>query len=193
MRRSRRAPAGRRSPYDDEITPDRRARLRGSDDRAPGANRHAGGHVRLRQRARCAGPGPPAPPSAASRTRPCRRPTCTCRPAAAQSWSASTRRSRRPVRRPLLLWLHGGGFVAGSVYDLDHVCSRLAHLGGVTVVSLAYRLAPEHPFPAALHDTYDAMCWLAEHGTLIGGDGRLAAGRPERRSRAGRRRVPDGA
>ena len=78
--------------------------------------------------------------------------------------------------RPLLLWLHGGGFVAGSVYDLDHVCSRLAHLAGVTVVSLQYRLAPEHPFPAALHDTYDAMCWLAEHGRLIGGDGRLAAG-----------------
>jgi acetyl esterase len=74
------------------------------------------------------------------------------------------------------LWLHGGGFVAGSVHDLDHVCSRLAHLGGVTVASLEYRLAPEHPFPAALQDTYDAMCWLAEHGRLIGGDGRLAAG-----------------
>lgn len=78
--------------------------------------------------------------------------------------------------QPLLLWLHGGGFVAGSVYDLDHVCSRLARLGGVTVASLQYRLAPEHPFPAALHDTYDAICWLAENGRLIGGDGRLAAG-----------------
>jgi acetyl esterase/lipase len=81
-----------------------------------------------------------------------------------------------PGPQPLVLWLHGGGFVAGSVDDLDHVCSRLAHLGGVTVASLEYRLAPEHPFPAALHDTYDAMCWLAEHGRLIGGDGRLAAG-----------------
>ena len=81
-----------------------------------------------------------------------------------------------PGPQPLLLWLHGGGFVAGSVYDLDHVCSRLAHLGGVTVASLEYRLAPEHPFPAALHDTYDAICWLAEHGSLLGGDGRLAAG-----------------
>ena len=56
------------------------------------------------------------------------------------------------------------------------MCSRLAHLGGVTVVSLEYRLAPEHPFPAALHDTYDAIGWLAEHGRLIGGDGRLAVG-----------------
>jgi acetyl esterase len=79
-------------------------------------------------------------------------------------------------RRPVLLWLHGGGFVAGSVYDLDHVCSRIARLGEVTVASLEYRLAPANPFPAALHDTYDALCWLAEHGPLLGGDGRLAAG-----------------
>jgi acetyl esterase/lipase len=79
-------------------------------------------------------------------------------------------------RRPLLLWLHGGGFVGGSVYDLDHVCSRIAGLANVTVASLEYRLAPAHPFPAALHDAYDAMCWLAEHGGLLGGDGRLAAG-----------------
>ena len=78
--------------------------------------------------------------------------------------------------RPVLLWLHGGGFVGGSVNDIDHVCSRLAHLGDVLVVSLEYRLAPENPFPAALHDTYDAMCWLAASGHLIGGDGRLAAG-----------------
>jgi acetyl esterase len=78
--------------------------------------------------------------------------------------------------RQILLWLHGGGFIGGSVYDLDHACSWLARLGGVLVVSLEYRLAPEHPFPAALHDTYDAMCWLADNGPLIGGDGRVAAG-----------------
>jgi acetyl esterase len=78
--------------------------------------------------------------------------------------------------RPILLWLHGGGFVGGSVNDIDHVCSRLAHLGDLLVVSLEYRLAPEHPFPAALHDTYDSMCWLAASGHVIGGDGRLAAG-----------------
>ncbi|GAA1846680.1 alpha/beta hydrolase fold domain-containing protein [Asanoa iriomotensis] len=78
--------------------------------------------------------------------------------------------------RPLLLWLHGGGFVGGSVVDLDHPCSRLARSSGRTVVSLEYRLAPEHPYPAALDDTYDALCWLAEHGRVLGGDGRLAAG-----------------
>src|SRR5262249_7663948 len=79
-------------------------------------------------------------------------------------------------RRPVLLWLHGGGFVAGSVNDIDHVCSRLAPLRDLVVVSLDHRLAPEHPFPAALHDTYDAMCWLADNSSLIGGDGRVAAG-----------------
>jgi len=77
---------------------------------------------------------------------------------------------------PVLLWLHGGGFIGGAAADIDHVCSRLAHLAGLTVVSLDYRLAPEHPYPAALLDTCDAVCWLAGHGTAIGGDGRVAAG-----------------
>ena len=76
----------------------------------------------------------------------------------------------------VLLWLHGGGFIGGSVADIDYACSRLAHLAGVIVVSLEYRLAPEHPYPAALHDTYDALLWLAEHGAALGGDGRVAAG-----------------
>jgi acetyl esterase len=62
------------------------------------------------------------------------------------------------------------------VADLDHVCSGLARRSGRTVVSLEYRLAPEHPYPAALDDTYDALTWLAAHGRVLGGDGRLAAG-----------------
>ncbi|GAA0969462.1 hypothetical protein GCM10009555_016640 [Acrocarpospora macrocephala] len=78
--------------------------------------------------------------------------------------------------RPLLLWLHGGGFVGGSLADVDVACSALARRTGVNVVSLDYRLAPEHPFPAALHDTYDALQWLAAKGAAIGGDGRIAAG-----------------
>jgi acetyl esterase len=77
---------------------------------------------------------------------------------------------------PVLLWLHGGGFIGGAAADIDHVCSRLAHLAGLTVVSLDYRLAPEHAYPAALLDTCDALRWLADHGTAIGGDGRVAAG-----------------
>jgi acetyl esterase len=77
---------------------------------------------------------------------------------------------------PVLLWLHGGGFIGGSVADIDHACSRLAGLTGVTVVSLAYRLAPEHPYPAALLDTYDALRWLRDQGAAFGCDGRVAAG-----------------
>lgn len=77
---------------------------------------------------------------------------------------------------PVLLWLHGGGYIGGAAADIDHVCSRLAHRAGLTVVSLDYRLAPEHAYPAALLDTCDAMRWLADHGAAIGGDGRVAAG-----------------
>jgi acetyl esterase len=77
---------------------------------------------------------------------------------------------------PVLLWLHGGGFIGGTATDIDHVCSRLAHRAGLTVVSLDYRLAPEHPYPAALLDTCDALRWLADHAAAIGGDGRVAAG-----------------
>ena len=78
--------------------------------------------------------------------------------------------------RPLLLWLHGGGFVGGSLDDVDVACAGLARRSGLTVLSLDYRLAPEHPFPAALHDTDDALAWLAEHGEAFGGDGRVVAG-----------------
>jgi acetyl esterase len=77
---------------------------------------------------------------------------------------------------PLLLWLHGGGFVGGSLDDVDVTCAGLARRTGMTVVSLDYRLAPEHPFPAALHDTYGTFGWLAEHGGAFGGDGRVVAG-----------------
>jgi acetyl esterase len=77
---------------------------------------------------------------------------------------------------PLLLWLHGGGFVGGSLDDVDVTCAGLARRTGMTVVSLDYRLAPEHPFPAALHDTYGTFAWLAEHGEAFGGDGRVVAG-----------------
>lgn len=77
---------------------------------------------------------------------------------------------------PLLLWLHGGGFVGGATDDIDVACAGLARRAGVGVVSLDYRLAPEHPFPAALEDTYDALSWLDAHGAALGGDGRTAAG-----------------
>ena len=78
--------------------------------------------------------------------------------------------------RPLLLWLHGGGFVGGTLEDVDVACTGLARRAHLNVISLEYRLAPEHSFPAALHDTYDTLSWLREHGAALGGDGQILAG-----------------
>lgn len=78
---------------------------------------------------------------------------------------------------PALLYLHGGGFTIGSIASHDALCREIARLSGCAVVSLAYRLAPEHRFPTAVHDTWDALCWLGRHGGLIGLDAsRLAVG-----------------
>ena len=67
---------------------------------------------------------------------------------------------------PVLLYLHGGGFTIGSVATHDILCRELARLAGCMVVSLDYRLAPEHRFPTAHNDAWDALQWLAAHGAL---------------------------
>ena len=78
---------------------------------------------------------------------------------------------------PLLLYLHGGGFTIGSVATHDILCRELARLAGCIVVSLDYRLAPEHRFPTATHDAWDALAWLAAHAGTLGADpARLAVG-----------------
>lgn len=78
---------------------------------------------------------------------------------------------------PTLVWAHGGGFVIGDVDTEDPVGRALANAAGCVVVSVDYRLAPEHPFPAALHDVYDATAWAAESVDRFGGDpDRLAVG-----------------
>ncbi len=78
---------------------------------------------------------------------------------------------------PILLYLHGGGWVIGSIESHDDVCRRLAQAAGCLVVSVEYRLAPEHPFPAALDDCQAALAWVAAHGAELGGDpARLAVG-----------------
>lgn len=59
---------------------------------------------------------------------------------------------------------HGGGWLMGSVDSLDAVCRHLADDSGLAVVSVDYRLAPEHPFPAALEDAWAATQWVAAHG-----------------------------
>ncbi len=81
------------------------------------------------------------------------------------------------ARLPVLLFLHGGGFTIGGLETHDSLCRQLALHGGVAVVALDYRLAPEHRFPAAVEDSWAAMHWLAGHAATFGLDGaRLAVG-----------------
>ena len=78
---------------------------------------------------------------------------------------------------PVLVFLHGGGWVRGSLEAYDGLCRRLTNGAGCVVVSVAYRRAPEHPFPAGLEDCYAATEWAAEHAADIEGDpGRVAVG-----------------
>ncbi|SUA45362.1 Lipase 2 [Nocardia africana] len=62
---------------------------------------------------------------------------------------------------PALLWIHGGGYVFGTAAQDDRWCHQIATRTGVLVASVDYRLAPEHPYPAALHDCHLALTWLA--------------------------------
>src|SRR6266536_4253833 len=97
-------------------------------------------------------------------------------PLAARAIRVRVYRNETTLPQPLLLWLHGGAFVGGTLDDIHVFCAGLARRAPFTVLSLEYRLAPENPFPAALHDTYDTLMWLAEHGEILGGDSRLLAG-----------------
>lgn len=78
---------------------------------------------------------------------------------------------------PGLVFFHGGGWVAGSLDTHDGLCRRLCEAAGCRIVSLDYRLAPEHPFPAALMDCLLAVNWVANHAASLGLDRtRLAVG-----------------
>jgi acetyl esterase len=81
------------------------------------------------------------------------------------------------VPSPVIMYLHGGAFVAGDL-DTEHDrCLRLARDAHCVVVGVDYRLAPEHPFPAALEDCYTVLRWLASEGESIQADGdRIAVG-----------------
>jgi acetyl esterase len=68
-------------------------------------------------------------------------------------------------------FFHGGGFVLGSLDGYDNLCRLLARRSGCLVVSIDYRLAPEHPWPAALKDAYTATRWLANNAARFSGDG----------------------
>lgn len=72
--------------------------------------------------------------------------------------------------RPILVYFHGGGWVVGDLDTQDMICRGLCHGAECIVVSVDYRLAPEHRFPAAVNDCYAAVQWSAAHGGEIGGD-----------------------
>jgi acetyl esterase len=94
----------------------------------------------------------------------------------------------RPAPRPMLVYFHGGGWVVGGLETHDSACRFLAAHSGVAVLSPTYRLAPEHPFPAAVEDAHAAFLWAigcarefaADPGRIgVGGDSagaNLAAG-----------------
>ena len=78
---------------------------------------------------------------------------------------------------PLLVYFHGGGWVVGSVALSDNFCRALANVTGAAVLSVEYRLAPEHRYPAAADDAYAATAWAAAHAVELGVDrGRIAVG-----------------
>ena len=82
-----------------------------------------------------------------------------------------TPRELKPGEKlPVLLWFHGGGFVIGSLDTHDSACRMLANKADCLVVSVDYRLAPEHKFPAGVEDCQAAMKWTALHAVEFGGD-----------------------
>ena len=71
---------------------------------------------------------------------------------------------------PVVVFFHGGGFVVGDLDTHDGTCRQHAVGASAVVVSVEYRLAPEHPYPAAIDDAWAAVQWVAEHGSEIGAD-----------------------
>lgn len=84
---------------------------------------------------------------------------------------------RPDAPQPILLYLHGGGFILGTLDGADEVCRAIAARSGWDVLSLEYRLAPEHPYPAALQDAIDTLTWLRESAAELGvNPGAIAVG-----------------
>ena len=75
----------------------------------------------------------------------------------------------RNERPPIMLYFHGGGYVKGGIEESDAFCRGLARATRHMVLSVAYRLAPEHPFPAALDDAFVATAWAFDHAAGLGG------------------------
>jgi len=75
----------------------------------------------------------------------------------------------------IVVYYHGGGYMLGDIAAYDNVCRQLCEDSGAVIVSVGYRLAPEHPLPAAVEDAWLALGWAIEHARSLGADpGRLA-------------------
>ena len=99
--------------------------------------------------------------------------------ASVEDFYISTREHRVPVRLyrpddeqhlPVILFMHGGGWVLGSLDAYDGICRKLALDSGCPVLAVDYRLAPEYPYPAALNDCFAVLAWLVDNGTQMGLD-----------------------
>ncbi|CAO5192294.1 Acetyl esterase [Frankia sp. AiPs1] len=117
-----------------------------------------GARAYLEERARQAGPGPEVA---------CARDEAV--PAPGRSIAVRVYQPDAAQDLPVVVYLHGGGWVIGSVAASDAFCRRLTHAARCVVVSVEYRLAPEHPFPAAVEDAQEAVRWAARHAPRWGG------------------------
>jgi acetyl esterase len=98
-------------------------------------------------------------------------------PGPAGETGATLYRPLRPLGEQVLLFIHGGGWLLGSRATHDVICRALGSLSGVHILSIDYRLAPEHPFPAAVRDCWAATEWLLDNAKLLGLDpGQIAVG-----------------
>lgn len=93
-------------------------------------------------------------------------------PARGRSIAIRVYRQNATEALPVVVYFHGGGWVIGSIASSDAFCRRLAHAARSVVVSVEYRLAPEHPFPAGVEDAEAAIGWAAERAAGWGGDAR---------------------
>ncbi len=85
-------------------------------------------------------------------------------------WPPGRDGAQHRTRRPVVLYFHGGGFVVGDLDTHDGSARQHAVGGDAIVVSVDYRLAPEHPYPAAVEDAWAAVTWVAEHGDALAAD-----------------------
>jgi acetyl esterase len=96
-------------------------------------------------------------------------------PRPARVYRPHPRDGERQGESPALVWFHGGGFVVGSIASHDGICRELARRARVTVVSVDYRLAPEHPFPAGTEDAIASTRWVLRNARSLGIDPRSVA------------------